>query len=74
MLYVFHLKCGPTAPSCLFAPQKGFGEEVPGIQRKLEQFFAKFGKVAAVRLRRIDGTKAFKVLYPARIRATSANL
>ncbi|KAI9435818.1 hypothetical protein H4582DRAFT_2112245 [Lactarius indigo] len=39
---------------------KGFGEEVPGLQRNLEQFFSKYGKVAAVRMRRVDGTKAFK--------------
>ncbi|KAI9508794.1 hypothetical protein F5148DRAFT_1192717 [Russula earlei] len=39
---------------------KGFGEEVPGLQQKLEQFFSKYGKVAAVRMRRVDGTKAFK--------------
>jgi lupus La protein len=41
--------------------QKGFGEEVPGLQRKLERFFSDYGKVAAVRMRRVDGTKAFKV-------------
>lgn len=39
---------------------KGFGEELPGFQQKLERFFAKYGKVAAVRMRRVDGTKAFK--------------
>ncbi|KAI0297854.1 hypothetical protein B0F90DRAFT_1818951 [Multifurca ochricompacta] len=39
---------------------KGFGDEVPGLQRLLEQFFSKYGKVAAVRMRRVDGTKAFK--------------
>lgn len=39
---------------------KGFGEELPGFQQELERFFAKYGKVAAVRMRRIDGTKAFK--------------
>lgn len=39
---------------------KGFGEEAPGLQRNLEQFFSKYGKVAAVRMRRVDGTKAFK--------------
>ncbi|KAI0278925.1 hypothetical protein BGY98DRAFT_971201 [Russula aff. rugulosa BPL654] len=39
---------------------KGFGEELPGLQLKLERFFAKYGKVAAVRMRRVDGTKAFK--------------
>lgn len=45
--------------------QKGFGEELPGLQQKLERFFSKYGKVAAVRMRRVDGTKAFKVcLYP----------
>jgi lupus La protein len=41
--------------------QKGFGEELPGLQLKLERFFAEYGKVAAVRMRRVDGTKAFKV-------------
>jgi len=56
------LKCQrPTALSCQLTPQKGFGEEVPGLQQKLERFFAKYGKVAAVRMRRVDGTKAFKV-------------
>ena len=44
--------------------QKGFGEEAPGLQRNLEQFFSKYGKVAAVRMRRVDGTKAFKVRSP----------
>lgn len=44
--------------------QKGFGEEAPGLQRNLEQFFSKYGKVAAVRMRRVDGTKAFKVRFP----------
>ncbi|KAI0262781.1 hypothetical protein BC834DRAFT_844918 [Gloeopeniophorella convolvens] len=39
---------------------KGFGEEIPGLQKTLEQFFSKYGKVAAVRMRRVDGTKAFK--------------
>ena len=43
--------------------QKGFGEEVPGLQRNLEQFFSKYGKVGAVRMRRVDGTKAFKVRF-----------
>lgn len=50
-----------TIPSYLLALQKGFGEEVPGLQRKLERFFSKYGKVSAVRMRRVDGTKAFKV-------------
>ncbi|KAN0138525.1 hypothetical protein V8E53_003513 [Lactarius tabidus] len=40
--------------------KKGFGEEAPGLQRSLEQFFSKYGKVAALRMRRVDGTKAFK--------------
>ncbi len=53
--------------------QKGFGEEVPGLQRKLEQFFSEYGKVAAVRMRRIDGVKAFKVRFPS-VRAVSSCL
>ncbi|THH20958.1 hypothetical protein EW146_g527 [Bondarzewia mesenterica] len=39
---------------------KGFGQEDPALQRKLEQFFEKYGKVNAVRMRRKDGTKEFK--------------
>jgi lupus La protein len=53
--------------------QKGFGEELPGFQQKLERFFAKYGKVAAVRMRRVDGTKSFKVCNT-RISTISANL
>jgi len=34
---------------------------VPGIQLALEKFFNNYGKTNAVRMRRIDGTKAFKV-------------
>ena len=51
-------------PGLLIPLQKGFGEEAPGLQRNLEQFFSKYGKVAAVRMRRVDGTKAFKVHFP----------
>ncbi|KAI0742983.1 hypothetical protein C8Q80DRAFT_1273557 [Daedaleopsis nitida] len=39
---------------------KGFGKEEPGLQKKLEEFFNKYGKTNAVRMRRIDGTKEFK--------------
>lgn len=41
--------------------QKGFGEETPGLQQKLEKFFNQYGRVNAVRMRRIDDTKLFKV-------------
>lgn len=41
--------------------QKGFGEEAPGLQQKLEKFFNEYGRVNAVRMRRIDDTKLFKV-------------
>ena len=55
---------GLRAVALLIPPlQKGFGEEVPGLQRNLEQFFSKYGKVGAVRMRRVDGTKAFKVRF-----------
>jgi hypothetical protein len=43
--------------------QKGFGEEEPGIQQELEKFFNGYGRTNAVRMRRIDGTKAFKVRH-----------
>ena len=46
-------------------PQKGFGKEEPGLQKKLEDFFDKYGKTSAVRMRRMDGTKEFKVRPPA---------
>ncbi|PCH43220.1 hypothetical protein WOLCODRAFT_138250 [Wolfiporia cocos MD-104 SS10] len=39
---------------------KGFGAEVDGLQKQLEQFFNKYGTTNAVRMRRIDGTKEFK--------------
>lgn len=41
--------------------QKGFGEEEPGLQQKLEAFFDTYGGVNAVRMRRVDGKKEFKV-------------
>ncbi|KAI6017863.1 hypothetical protein EDC04DRAFT_470939 [Pisolithus marmoratus] len=39
---------------------KGFGSEEPGMQKQLEEFFEKYGKVNAVRMRRMDGSKEFK--------------
>ncbi|KIK92873.1 hypothetical protein PAXRUDRAFT_12982 [Paxillus rubicundulus Ve08.2h10] len=39
---------------------KGFGKEEPGLQKELEEFFEKYGKVNAVRMRRVDGKKDFK--------------
>lgn len=41
--------------------QKGFGEEYPGIQLELEEYFRKWGNINAVRMRR-DQNKKFKVL------------
>ncbi|KAH9900048.1 uncharacterized protein BXZ73DRAFT_24175, partial [Epithele typhae] len=40
---------------------KGFGKEDPTLQKKLEDFFNKYGRTNAVRMRRIDNTKEFKV-------------
>ena len=31
------------------------------MQKKLEAFFSKYGKTNAVRMRRVEGTKEFKV-------------
>lgn len=31
------------------------------MQKELEEFFEKYGKVNAVRMRRVDGKKEFKV-------------
>lgn len=39
---------------------KGFGEEVPGLQQKLEAFFNQYGRTNAVRMRREENTKRFK--------------
>ncbi|GJE89046.1 La protein-like protein [Phanerochaete sordida] len=39
---------------------KGFGEEVPGLQQKLEAFFNQYGRTNAVRMRREENTKNFK--------------
>ena len=41
--------------------QKGFGEEEPTLQQKLEDFFNEYGRTNAVRMRRVDDTKQFKV-------------
>lgn len=41
--------------------QKGFGKEEPGLQQKMEVFFGTYGMVNAVRMRRVDGKKEFKV-------------
>ena len=41
--------------------QKGFGEETPDLQQKIEVFFNKYGRTNAVRMRRMDDTKLFKV-------------
>ena len=40
--------------------QKGFGEETPELQKKLESFFNQYGRTNAVRMRR-DDEKKFKV-------------
>ena len=37
--------------------QKGFGEEKPDTQKALEEFFARFGNVNVVRMRRDDDKK-----------------
>lgn len=42
---------------------KGFGKEEPDTQTKLEAFFGGYGKTAAVRMRRMDPGKEFKVSY-----------
>lgn len=41
--------------------QKGFGDETDTLQDELEEFFAQWGPVSAVRMRRMDGSKKFKV-------------
>lgn len=43
------------------ALQKGFGDETSDLQKKLEEFFNKYGETNAVRMRRVDGNKQFKV-------------
>ena len=43
------------------ALQKGFGPEIDGLQKKLEDFFDQYGKTNAVRMRRVDNSKEFKV-------------
>jgi hypothetical protein len=73
MRYAFYLKVSAPAPSYLPCLQKGFSEELPGLQQSLERYFAEYGKVAAVRMRRVDGTKAFKV-SPTRIPITSVKV
>ncbi|OBZ74753.1 La [Grifola frondosa] len=40
---------------------KGFGNEEPGLQKRLEDFFNKYGRTNAVRMRRRDDTKEFKL-------------
>ena len=49
--------------------QKGFGKEEPGLQTKLEAFFNAYGRTNQVRMRRVDGTKEFKVRFTSRPRA-----
>ncbi|OJA15769.1 hypothetical protein AZE42_10620, partial [Rhizopogon vesiculosus] len=39
---------------------KGFGEETPDLQKKLEAYFNQYGQTNAVRMRRVDGNKQFK--------------
>jgi hypothetical protein len=43
--------------------QKGIGEEEPTLQARLEEYFNKYGKANAVRMRR-DENKKFKVRCP----------
>jgi hypothetical protein len=45
-----------------FIHQKGFGDEEPTLQLRLEEFFAKYGKTQAVRMRRGEN-KEFKVRH-----------
>lgn len=57
--------------------QKGFGKEEPGLQQKLEAFFGMYGRVNAVRMRRVDGKKEFKVCslcYPCDLQPHSFHL
>ena len=49
--------------------QKGFGPESEASQAALEKFFSQFAAVNAVRMRRIDTTKEFKVYLYERRRA-----
>lgn len=41
--------------------QKGFGDETSTLQDEIEKFFSQWGAVNAIRMRRVDQTKAFKV-------------
>lgn len=45
-----------------FGPQKGFPDETPDLQVRLEKFFGQYGKVNAVRMRRTE-QKVFKVRF-----------
>jgi lupus La protein len=45
------------------ALQKGFGDETSDLQKKLEEFFNKYGETNAVRMRRVDGNKQFKACF-----------
>ena len=63
MLYVFLLHCVWLAANITLIPcfiQKGFGDETPTLQAELEEYFNKFGRINAVRMRR-DQEKKFKV-------------
>ena len=47
---------------CSINYQKGFGDEEPTLQGRLEEFFSQYGVVNAVRMRR-DEHKKFKVCH-----------
>jgi len=63
MLYDFSPHISEIAAHITLIPcftQKGFGDETPTLQAELEEYFNKFGRINAVRMRR-DQEKKFKV-------------
>ncbi|KAF8741722.1 the RNA-binding Lupus La protein, partial [Rhizoctonia solani] len=59
-LIIFNLLCFDARPHLTrFGLQKGFPDETPDLQVRLEKFFSQFGKVNAVRMRRTE-QKVFK--------------
>ena len=58
--YAYAVSRSDSLLTFLSRVQKGFPDETPALQPALEKYFAQFGRVNVVRMRRDAATRAFK--------------